>query len=122
MCIRDRDVLIGNDAGMAQLLLNNIGNRHHWLGLRLTGGGGRDMLGARIVIRREGAPTLSRRARTDGSYASANDPRVLVGLGDFTTKPSVTVFWPTGEVENWADVNIDHWISLEQGTGQTQTP
>ena len=118
----DLDVLIGNDAGMAQLLLNNIGNRHHWLGLRLTGGGGRDMLGARIVIRREGAPTLSRRARTDGSYASANDPRVLVGLGDFTTKPSVTVFWPTGEVENWADVNIDHWISLEQGTGQTQTP
>ena len=32
---------------------------------------------------RDDGPTLWRRARADGSYASANDPRVLVGLGRF---------------------------------------
>ncbi len=42
---------------------------------------GRDMLGARVGITRRDGSTLWRRARSDGSYASANDPRVLVGLG-----------------------------------------
>ena len=33
----DVDVLVGNDAGHVRLLINNIGNRSHWLGLRLVG-------------------------------------------------------------------------------------
>ena len=46
--------------------------------------GPRDQIGARVeVIRKSGGP-LWRRARSDGSYASANDPRVLVGLGAST--------------------------------------
>ena len=74
----DMDVLVGNDGGPARLLINEIGNRNHWLGLRLTGAGGRDMLGARVAVERRGAETLWRRARSDGSYASAND--LVVGL------------------------------------------
>ena len=42
---------------------------------------GRDMLGARVGVVREDGTTLWRRVRSDGSYASANDPRVVVGLG-----------------------------------------
>ena len=37
--------------------------------------GTRDMLGARVEIVRKGKPSLWRRSRADGSYASANDPR-----------------------------------------------
>ena len=79
----DTDVLVGNDNGPLRLLINNVGNRNHWLGLRLVGAGGtRDMLGARVADRpRRTARRCWRRARSDGSYASANDPRVLVGLG-----------------------------------------
>ncbi len=33
----DIDVLVGNDAGPVRLLINNIGNRKHWIGLRLVG-------------------------------------------------------------------------------------
>ena len=58
--------------------------RNHWLGLRLIGVGGRDMLGARVsAVRPSGPDALAARA-SDGSYASANDPRVLVGLGTST--------------------------------------
>ena len=49
------------------------------------------MLGARVEIVRKTGPTLWRRARADGSYASANDPRVLVGLGDSSETPTVRV-------------------------------
>src|SRR4030095_5197049 len=49
--------------------------------------GGADMVGARVEMVQAGATTHWRRARSDGSYASANDPRVLVGLGESTTPP-----------------------------------
>ncbi len=47
----DVDVLVGNAAGRVRLLINQIGNRHHWIGLRLVGRQGtNDMLGARVEI------------------------------------------------------------------------
>jgi hypothetical protein len=116
----DVDVVVGNDAGRLRLLINNLGNRHHWVGLKLVGGrpAARDMLGARVaVIRRDGSK-LWRRSRSDGSYGSANDPRVLVGLGASTEEPSVEVRWPDGRVETFSHVPIDRWTTLTQGMGR----
>jgi hypothetical protein len=118
----DTDVVIGNASGPLQLLVNEIGTRQHWLGLRLVGTTGRrDTLGARIAVERQGATTLWRRARSDGSYASSNDPRVLVGLGSSTTAPRVRVEWPDGSAEEWTDLPFDRWTTLEAGTGKART-
>jgi len=114
----DMDVLIGNLNGPVRLLVNNIGNRSHWMGLRLVGSGGRDMLGARVEVRQREGRSLWRRARSDGSYASANDPRVFIGLGTATTAPAVRVRWPSGRFEEWSSVSIDQWTTLKEGTGQ----
>ena len=46
---------------------------------------------------------LRRRVRTDGSYLSANDPRVLVGLGAVNAVEAVRVRWPDGTVEEFKD-------------------
>jgi hypothetical protein len=113
----DTDVLIANLNGPVRLLVNNIGNRSHWIGLRLVGSGGRDMLGARVELRRSDRPSLWRRVRSDGSYASANDPRVLIGLGDDTAAPILRIRWPGGATEEWSDVGIDRWTTLKEGTG-----
>ena len=56
-------------------------------------------------------------ARADGSYASANDARVLAGLGPSTERPRIRVQWPDGQTEAWADVAIDRYTTLEQGSG-----
>ena len=93
----DQDVLITNNNGPARLLINEVGHRNRWLGLRLVGGAGRrDMLGARVGVFRNAGPPLWRRARADGSYASANDPRVLVGLG--APQPPCNAFVSSGRV------------------------
>jgi hypothetical protein len=119
----DCDVVVGNAAGRLELLVNMIGSRQHWLGLRLLDATGRrDMLGARVAVTRDGAPTLWRRARSDGSYASANDPRVLVGLGPDTASPRVSVTWPDGRREDYTDVAIDRWNTLRQGGGKPAAP
>jgi hypothetical protein len=109
------DVLVGNDAGRTRLLINKIGTRKHWLGLRLVGAREkRDMYGARVAIVRPNAPTLWRRARADGSYASANDPRVLAGLGDSAEPPRVRVVWPDGKTQDFGVVQIDRYTTLTE--------
>ena len=124
----DLDVLLGNLNGRVRLLINNIGNRSHWLGLRIAGERqarsgdgeaveGRDMLGARVEVLRDGRQTLPRRVRADGSYASANDPRVLVGLGESGDPATVRVRWPDGDVEEWVGLKIDQWVTLTRGEG-----
>ena len=115
----DTDVVVANDAGPARLLVNGIGNRNRWLGLRLVGGGTpRDMLGARVAVVLADGSTLWRRSRTDGSYASANDPRVLVGLGAAAEPPLVRVTWPSCRVEEWRDVPLGRYTTLAEGAGQ----
>jgi hypothetical protein len=114
----DTDVLITNNNGPARLLLNQVGNRNHWLGLRLIGkDNGRDMLGAQVEIVISKNNVLWRRARTDGGYLSANDPRVLVGLGTSAHVEAARVHWPDGSVAEWKDTRIDQYTTLKEGTG-----
>jgi hypothetical protein len=132
----DMDVLVGNNNGPARLFINKIGNRAHWLGLRLVdatrrtksetlssspatdSGPIRDMLGARVEVMRSGQPAIWRRARSDGSYGSANDPRVLVGLGESTSAPRVRVRWPDGRIEEQGDLAIDKYTTLKKGSAK----
>jgi enediyne biosynthesis protein E4 len=142
----DVDVLVANNNGKPRLLINNVGSRNHWIGLRLVGavrlkpdttteragvvsgfpgspklgtsaGGSRtrDMLGARVGIVREDGSTLWRRVHTDGSYASASDPRVLVGLGPSTSVRTIRVLWPSGTTQEWKTVEIDRYTTLTEG-------
>jgi hypothetical protein len=115
----DIDVVVGNASGPLRLLLNNVGQRSHWVGLRLVGSDGkRDMLGARVAVVRSDGLTVWRRARSDGSYASANDPRVLAGLGESNQPPTVRVVWPDGRSETWTGVAVDRYTTLRQGSGK----
>jgi len=171
----DTDVVVANDSGPIRLLINHIGSRKHWIGLRLLGrpaqpvtpsdsrrqatGPGlqstgqqmplrssrspkpearsplRDSVGARVGIvlpstdargalsnveGRTTSPTIWRRARADGSYASDNDPRVLVGLGDTTRIDKVRVEWPDGTAEEWTDVPVDRYTTLREGEGRRE--
>ena len=113
----DVDVLVGNNNGSVRLLVNHAGRRH-WIGLRMTGVGGRDMLGARVEVLHPGGPSSWRRVRADGSYASANDSRVLVGLADSAAPRTVRVTWPDGKSEAWNQVSADRYTTLVEGTGQ----
>ena len=114
----DIDVLVGNNAGPARLLINTPPAGRHWLGLRVVGSGGRDMLGARVAVELGDGQVRWRRVHADGSYASASDPRVLVGLSTSNAPVGVRVRWPGGDEEEWSGVPIDQWMTLQEGTGE----
>jgi hypothetical protein len=136
------DALVVDGDGPVRLLMNQVGGKRPWLGLRLLGRppgarGRRDMLGARVAVLRRGAPTLWRRAATDGSYASASDPRVLVGLGergdaahaadaadaaDIADIAEVRVVWPDGREESFPPPRLGTYTDLVQGSGRPVPP
>jgi hypothetical protein len=101
----DLDMVVGNDSGPLRLFINNVGNRKHWVGLNLR-------VGARVVVTTSDGRTIWRRAHTDGSYASARDPRVLVGLGDAGGPVKVRIIWPEGRTEEKVNVPVDRYTTL----------
>jgi hypothetical protein len=119
----DIDIAVSNANGPARLLLNQVGNRNHWLEVRLQGVTvNRDAYGARLALFRKGRPPLWRRVSTDGSYLSASDPRVHFGLGtdeDMRTAPleGLFVIWPNGAKEKWIIAKPDCQIQLREGAG-----
>ena len=101
----DLDMVVGNDSGPLRLLINNVGNRKHWVGLRVP-------VGSRVAVTTSDGRTLWRRSHTDGSYGSARDPRVLVGLGDASGPVKVRIVRPDGRVEEKSNVAIDRYTDL----------
>ncbi len=119
----DTDVLVLNNSAPAQLLRNDIGQQSPWLGLSLVDErSSRHVLGARVDLQGPGIRTLLRRARTDGSYASANDPRILVGLGGVDNLEAqdltLVVTWPDGQRERWPSPPLQRYSTLVRGSGQ----
>ncbi len=112
----DTDIVVANANGPLRLLINSVGQQKHWVGLRLMTGP-RDALGARVAITRPDGSVLWRRARSDGSYASANDARVLAGLDVLAGIDRVRVLWPDGSVEVWTELDVNRYHTLVQGTG-----
>ena len=113
----DADVVVLNNAGRLRLLINEAATGKHWLGVRAVQDG-RDALGAKVTLRREGRPPKVRRVATDGSYASSNDPRALFGLGGDPQGGDVEILWPNGTRERWSGVESGRYSTLVRGEGE----
>ncbi len=115
----DTDLLITNNSGPARLLINRVGNEAVWLGISVSDQRGHGpVAGARLALLRENGEPLYRAVRTDGSYGSAGDARVLFGLGDDDKPGTVRVFWPDGSVEEWQGLETRRYHELKQGEGK----
>ena len=113
----DVDIVESNNNGPARLLRNES-PRRHWLLVALAGTSvNRAAFGARVAVLRRGGAALWRRVHTDGSYLSANDPRVHFGLGDDATIEGVGVVWPNGRRERFTGLAADRLVALREGGG-----
>src|SRR5215470_12746109 len=74
--------VINNMNAVPSLLVNQVKNANHWIGIHLVGTkSNRDGIGARIRVK-NGARTLVDEVRSGSSYISNNDMRVHFGLGN----------------------------------------
>lgn len=117
----DTDLVVTTSNGPARLLVNAIGQDRPWLGVRavlpVAGGRVRDAEGARVGLRLADGSRLWRRASSDGSYASARDPRALFGLAGRAAPEAVRIVWPDGSAEEWPAPPAGRYSTLRRGTG-----
>jgi enediyne biosynthesis protein E4 len=114
------DILISNNDGAPLLLKNHAGAQNHWLGVKLVGRTcNRDAVGARITYQ-AGERRRSRMKVGGGSFLSAHDPRMVLGLRDNAKIDWLEVRWPlpSGATERFANLPLDRYITIVEGTGK----
>ena len=110
----DIDVLVANVA-TAPTLMRNDGASGHYVRLRLAG---RDSNAAGIGVRVEvtsGGQVQTDEVRSGASFLSQSDLRLHFGLGTATSIERVVLYWPSGLVEEYADLGIDQEHLLVEG-------
>ena len=118
----DLDVVITNNAGASQILMNVVGQKSNWLGLHLRlSENGPDALGASVKLNLPDGGSMLRRVRTSGSYVSANDPRVIFGLGEMAEhrELEISVRWPNGSQESFTLLSAGRYHQIVQGQGDS---
>jgi hypothetical protein len=115
----DIDIVVNEKDRPSAVLRNDTPTKNHWIRLTLQGTkSNRDAIGTRIEVdtgktikdERDGKikPWKIFRQRKGGvSMESANDPRVLIGVGDATELKTVTIRWPSGIVTKLEKVKVD---------------
>jgi hypothetical protein len=92
-------------------------NSNHFLEVLLMGTkSNRDGLGASLKIT-AGDWTHVEQAKGGMSYMSANDPRIVFGLGKHTKIDSLEITWPSGQIDRFKDLPLDKIIAIKEGTG-----
>lgn len=114
----DLDVIVNNANAAPFVLLNQIGQDAPWLGVRLIEHG-RDAHGARAGLALDDGRIQWRRVRVDGSYASANDPRLLFAPGPAAGPSGLEVIWADGSRERFAgdQLAMRAYTTLRRGEG-----
>ena len=113
----DLDVLITTNNGPAVLYRNDGGNRNKWINLRLSGtASNRSALGA--IVRIESASGKQwNMVRSGGGYCSQSDLALTFGLGSDATVTKISVEWPSGKKQAFANVAANQFYSVDETKG-----
>ncbi len=115
------DAVISHMNEPVTVLRNVSPAENHWVGVELVGAKNADVVGAKVTVE-AGGRTQTRFAKGGGSYASSPDRRHLFGLGTADRVTKLTVVWPDGTRQEWADVPIDCYHVAVQGEPKLRQP
>ncbi|MSR61166.1 MAG: CRTAC1 family protein [Planctomycetes bacterium] len=115
----DLDLLVLNNAGPAQLLLNQKGGGGNWILVRALEKSGGDALNA-ILEFELGEQRVRRDVNASFGYLSSHDPRVHLGLGALTRVDGVGITWVDGTRERFGPLEANHVHVLRRGSGTAQ--
>jgi hypothetical protein len=116
------DVAVSHNGGPVALLHNRTETANGWLRLQLVGDGAksnRNAIGARVEVEAGGLRQV-RFVVGGGSYLSASDRRVLVGLGPAEKADRVAVVWPSGRRQEFRDLPGRRGYRLVEGEGPAE--
>jgi hypothetical protein len=93
----DIDIVVATCGGPAYVLRNEGGNRNAWIGLNLRGThSNRDGIGAKVKLTSESGHVQYGMVSTTASYQSAQDKRLIFGIGKERAIRRIEIAWPSG--------------------------
>ena len=108
--------MYSHNGGPPALLRNRTITDNVWLRVELVGDGkksNRNAIGARIEVE-GGSRVQTHFIVGGGSYLSASERRLLIGLGQSARADRVTVVWPSGRKQEFRDLKgRTHWRLVE---------
>jgi enediyne biosynthesis protein E4 len=111
----DIDIVVATCGERPHVLRNVTSNRGNWISLSTVGSqSNRDGAGTSITVVGESGLTQHFRVTTAGSYLSASDRRVHVGLGKDAVARSVAVRWPGGATQTFSNVPANRQLTLRE--------
>ncbi len=116
------DLVYSHNGGPLTLLHNRTSNNHGWVCLELIGDGrksNRNAIGARIEVTCGGKKQV-RFLNGGGSYLSANERRLVVGLGAAEQAERITVLWPSGRQQEFHNLQGQRWWRLHEGNDRAE--
>ena len=121
----DLDLWISNRTSpRVRLLRNNSSHSNHFIALRLQGvRSNRDAIGARVDLFTDASsdqPESTATVRAGEGYLAQGSKVVHVGIGDRRAIDKMTVTWPSGEVDEFRDVQADLFYRLVESSGQLE--
>src|SRR5262249_49506020 len=94
-------------------------SKARWLGVTLVGKGNRDVAGSTVTLQTDGR-TLTRFAKGGGSYLSANDRRILFGLGAAGAPKRFTAKWAWGQEQHFDGLEPGSYWKLREGVERAE--
>ena len=110
----DSDLVVTNNHGPVELLINALGQGSPWVGLdlRLADAANRPALGALVRLQLADGRVLVRQVQTAGSFLSSQDHRVIVGLGGAGEVDGIEVNWPDGTVSQCRAPDLNQYTVM----------
>jgi hypothetical protein len=109
-----RSLGLPSDNGRYQVFRNLCATGNHWLMIDLEGTrSNRDGIGARVVV--EAGGVKQTRLRDGGVHERGqNHARLHFGLGKHAKADRITVYWPSGQVQNLDSTGSNQVIRLKE--------
>jgi hypothetical protein len=112
----DLDLLITNNNGRPNLLLNEGGRANAILVRTIGTKSNRDGIGTRLTLVTAGHRQI-REVQSGSSYLAQNDLRAHFGLGQSDRAERLDIRWPSGATEAVENLPANHVITVREGKG-----
>lgn len=114
----DLDIVISNSRREPTILRNELHNGNHWINIKLQGTkSNHNGIGSRVEVTANGKTQVNE-VRAGSCFQSHYDLRLHFGLGQAEKIDSITVIWPSGQVDTLTDVPPNQFVLIREGTGQ----
>lgn len=109
----DLDMLVTHLDRPAALLRNDTITPHHFLGIELRRADRLPAQGTQVIVE-AGARRITSMSIGGGSYLCVNDPRLLMGLKNWSEPVTLEIRWQSGQIARYENVAVDrYWLAME---------